>query len=577
MNLSIPTVIVVGTGGAGMCAAIEAAKSGAHVYLVTKSLYTHDQYRWASNGGCTWKTHAFNAAVGPGDSVEAHIEDTLRGGAFANNPDLARVLCEESVVLVEWLQSLGLKFEMDGLNQFVTRPFGGCGSPRGVYLEDRLGFYIQKVLVAELKRLITSGSVSILTGLRGIKILKNSMDQIEGLQTINIDTLELVDIPGSAIILADGGGASMYSPSAASFDKTCDGLAMGLKAGAEAIDLEFVQFHPTGLASGIPTFDGSLVEEAVRFDGAKLINKEGHRFMFDYHPKGETATRDMVSRGIYSEILADRCFENYSVDLDISSCRDVIASKYPALLERLRQADFDPKDHSILKIRPTAHYLMGGLRIDAKASCTIPGLFAAGESAGGVHGANRLGGNGLSEALVFGRIAGKFAAEFSQANKLTDNSSPQVSGTYRVVSGGTHVPETILNRLRKEMYFRAGPVRNPKSLSAMSASLCLMEEESANLTFSSGSRASLQIQSAIDLQNLLLASKLIVEAALCRKESRGSHYRSDYTETLSSYTGCSIRCDDSGGFIWNNFVYSNSEQKIHPVTPKKGSEIGMTA
>jgi succinate dehydrogenase/fumarate reductase flavoprotein subunit len=559
MNILKPTIVVVGTGGAGMCAAIEAANYGANVRLITKSLYTHDQYRWASNGGCTWKTHAFNAAVGPGDTVEKHIQDTMRGGAFANNPELTRILCEDSIILIEWLQKLGLVFEMDGLKQFVTRPFGGCGSPRGVYLEDRLGFYIQKVLVSEIKRLIALEKISVHTGLRGIKILKDHKDSILGLRAINIDTLELVDIPANAVILADGGGASMYAPSAASFDKTCDGLIMGLEAGADALDMEFVQFHPTGLASTIPTFDGSLVEEAVRFDGAMLLNNQNHRFMFDYNPKGETATRDVVSRGIYSEILAGRCFSDNSVNLNIGNCRNEIEKKYPALFERLKQADFNPDVHSILKIRPTAHYLMGGLKINSNAECTIPGIFAAGESAGGVHGANRLGGNGLSEALVFGRIAGKSAAQFasSKNNTVTDQ-EPYISGLYRVSSSGSSVPEVIINKLRKEMYFRAGPIRNPKSMQAMLASLYLMEEDSLNLSFSSGSRASQQIQTAIDLKNLLVASKIIIEAGLKRKESRGSHFRSDCPETSSKFIGHAVQMDDLGELHWTNYTYDSS-------------------
>ncbi|WP_367043744.1 FAD-binding protein [Streptomyces sp. Je 1-332] len=549
-------VIIVGAGGAGLTAAIEAAEADADVVLVTKAIYQQSSYRWASVGGCTWKTHAFNAAVAEGDSVEAHIRDTIAGGADANDPQLAQTLCEGSRELVFWLESIGLNFEKTD-NGFATRPFGGCGAPRGVHLEDRLGFHIQRKLDEKVARLVAAGRVTVYSGLRGTRLLLNPYGQVCGLEAMSVDSLELLEIPGEAVILADGGGASMYAPSAASMDKTCDGLALGLQAGADAVDMEFVQFHPTGLASNVLTFDGTLVEEAVRFDGAILLNRHDERFMFRHDERGEQATRDVVSRGIYRELIEGRAYDDGSVHLDISACRDVIATQYPALLERLVQAGFDPRRETVLPIRPTAHFLMGGLRIDTKAQTSVPGLYAAGETAGGVHGANRLGGNGLSEALVFGRIAGRHAA--TSGSPATDDGIT-VTGAYRAPSTGTESVDSVLQALRQSMYLHAGPIRSHRGLIKMLGIISVLEDRTRHIGLGTGSRAAGQVQTYLDLQNLLLASKTIVEAALRREESRGSHFREDFPQREAEFEGLATRLKE-GQLAWEPYMHVGG---IHP-------------
>ncbi|MEU3964011.1 FAD-binding protein [Streptomyces buecherae] len=531
------TVIVVGAGGAGLAATIAAVEAGANVILVSKAIYQSRTYRWASVGGCTWKTHAFNAAVAAGDSVEAHIHDTLAGGAYANDPCLARTLCEGSRELVYWLESIGLCFERTDGGSFATRPFGGCGAPRGVYLEDRLGFHIQRALDASLERLVAEGHVTVLSGLRGTRLLLDACGEIRGLEAVAVDSLETVEILGDAVVLADGGGASMYAPSATSMDKTCDGLALGLHAGAEAIDMEFVQFHPTGLVSDVLTFDGSLVEEAIRFDGAILLNRHGERFMFRYDERGEQATRDVVSRGIYRELVEGRAFDDGAIHLDISTCRHVIPEQYPALHERLIQAGSDPGQTTTLKILPTAHFLMGGLKIDSDAQTDIPGLYAAGETAGGVHGANRLGGNGLSEALVFGRIAGRHAADTRSSETPGDT---KITGAFRAPSRGTESVDGVLQSLRQGMYRNAGPIRTAQGLTTMLGLISVLEDRTGQISLATGSRAAGQVQTYLDLNNLLLASRAIVKGALRREESRGSHYREDFPERATEFAGTSM-------------------------------------
>ena len=546
-----PRVIVVGAGGAGLAAAIEAAAEGAHVVLVTKAVYEHARHRWASAGGCTWKTHAFNAAVASDDSVTAHIEDTLAGGAYAGDEDIVRTLCEGALGLVKWLEGLGLRFEKSGDGRFATRPFGGNGAPRAVHLEDRLGFHIQRVLGERLARLVQEGHAEVRSGLRATDILLDADGTVRGLQVLSVESLEILEIAADSVILADGGGTSMYAPSAASTDKTCDGLALGLRAGAEAIDMEYVQFHPTGLASDVPTYDGMPVEEAVRFDGATLLNRDGERFMLRYDPLGEQATRDKVSRGAYREIMEGRGFPDATVRLDLGACAHVVPERYPALYERLCliRPGFGSADASVLAVRPTAHFLMGGLRIDSTARTTIPGLYAAGETAGGAHGANRLGGNGLSEALVFGRVAGRHAATLGAGTGLKEEHI-RVTGPYRMdVSPDGACPEALLQLLRREMYLKAGPIRTARDLLAMTETIAALEERRERLDIASGPRAAGQVQTCLDLENLLLASRLIVESALLREESRGAHHREDFPSTAAHITGNAV-VQDSGKLVW---------------------------
>ncbi|MGG7574769.1 L-aspartate oxidase [Streptomyces sirii] len=548
------TVIVVGAGGSGLSAAIEAADNGADVILVTKALYESQKYKWASTGGCTWKTHAFNAAVAAGDSVAAHVHDTIVGGSQANNPELVDTLCRGARDLVDWLEGLGLRFERDADGEFATRPFGGCGTPRGVYLEDRLGYHIQSVLTARLGELVAEGRVRIVSGVRATKVLRDADGHVNGIEATAVDTLERMVIPGAGVILADGGGASMYAPSAASMDKSCDGIALGLAAGAGVIDMEFLQFHPTGLASGVLTFDGSLVEEALRFDGALLLNRDGERFMLGHDPRGEMATRDVVSRGIYREIIEGRAFDDGAVRLDISACAHLIPTTYPALDERLIQAGFDPRGVTSLKIRPTAHFLMGGLLINSRSETTVPGLYAAGETAGGIHGANRLGGNGLSECLVFGRIAGRNAA--AECREAAAGGEIKVIGSLNLPSHkGGDTPETVLQDLRAAMYWHAGPVRTRRGLTTMLGLLETFEERAGRLAFTTGSRAAGQVQTATDLSNLLLASRLIVEGALMREESRGAHYRDDFPQQSDDFIGYSAALKE-GRLVWAPYMHT---------------------
>lgn len=552
-----PVVLIVGSGIAGLSAAIEAAQSGARVQIITKALYNQKKYTWQSKGGCSWKTHSFNVAAAPGDSVASHIQDTLEGGALAGNPELVKILCEQAVGVVSWLSGLGVPFEKNG-EHVATRPFGGCEVPRAVFFEDRLGFYIMKSFLEKIESL--QDSITVHEGLRAQELIKDHHGSLVGVKALKIETLEFVDFFADSIIIADGGGANMYAPTAVSADKTSDGIVMAYRGGAKIIDMEYVQFHPTGISSPIVVFDGSLVEEALRFDGALLFNKYGNRYMPIYSPKGETSTRDEVSRGSFREILNNRAFADHSVILDFSSCRDLIAHKYPALFERLTQAGYDPRKTTTVRVKPVAHFLMGGIMINADTSTNIHGLYASGESAGGIHGANRLGGNGLTEALVFGRISGKSAAAYALGkDKRHKNHSLDpiaISGHFSVPQDGSHTFDSLFNRLRSEMYWQVGPVRTETSLTQMLSTIHEIQMLSESISITTGASACEIVQNFITLKNLLVASELITEAALKRKESRGSHFRDDYPHKDPRYKANGIHLNSANEKHWFHVSYA---------------------
>lgn len=520
--LSNTDVLVIGAGGAGLSAALEAAALGARVEIFTRNMYTSANNRWSSGGGCTWKTHAFNAAVRGDDNIEAHISDTLSGGYDIGDPALVRLLCAGSVELVDWLQGLGINLSnKEGL--LDVRPFGGNGTARGLFKEDRLGWYIQQALTREVS---LSGSINVHTEYRLLDFLLDA-GEVVGALFADEGSGEKIKVFARSVVVADGAGASMYEPSAVSSDKSCDGIAAALRAGASVSDMEFVQFHPTGLVSENRVFVGTLVEEALRFDGAQLLGADGSRFMFNYDERGEQATRDVVSRGIYSEIRNRNGIDGNHVALDLSKSSVDIENVYPAMAKRFRLAGLKLGSSKYLPVCPTAHFMMGGIEIDTSCRTSINGLWAAGETATGVHGANRLGGNGLSEALVFGRVAGRKAAEEAYGKRLSkDGETPKAEYCKpSKISIGVH---ELLVHLRREMYTHCGPLREKQGIERTLDTLSSLEERAGSWIVPCGDAAPAYIQLTTTARSLLTASRAIAGGALLREESRGSHWRLDY-------------------------------------------------
>ena len=548
-------VLIVGAGGAGLSAALEAAASGATVEVFTRNMYQSADNRWVSGGGCTWKTHAFNAAVRDDDDVEAHIADTLKGGYGIGDPDLVELLCVGSVELVDWLQHLGIDL-YNRQGSFDVRPFGGNGAARGVFKEDRLGWYIQQALAREVT---LSDSIIVQTGYRLLDFLLDA-DEVVGAMFADEGSGELVKVFARSVIVADGAGASMYEPSAVSADKSCDGITAALRAGANVSDMEFVQFHPTGLVPASKIFTGTLVEEALRFDGARLMDANGRRFMFDYDERGEQATRDVVSRGIYSEIKKGNGIDGSHVALDLTECVVDIEKVYPAMSERFRLAGVDLASTRYLPVCPTAHFMMGGIEIDTSGRTSLRGLWAAGESATGVHGANRLGGNGLSEALVFGRVAGRAAAEAASGRELSCKGETPQSPVRRAGESPIGV-EDLLMRLRREMYANCGPVKDRQGIERTLGTLSMLDECSSNWLIPCGDAAPTYLELAITARSLLTASRMIAGGAMLREEARGSHWRTDHPD--ASDTPGRIRWQFEEGELHPEYVTDRLQQSRH--------------
>ncbi|MGE6553163.1 FAD-binding protein [Bacillus mycoides] len=539
-------MIIIGSGITGLMATYFACEKGVKVKLITKNNYNFNGYQWSESGGCSWKTHAFNVASQRNDSTEMHYTDTMEGSSFLANPTLARTLCEKAPEIISFLESIGLKIERDETGNIATKPFGGCGVPRAVHIEDRLGYHITSALNNKLTKFIKNGLLEILSQRRIISLEKE--EKIYKLYVQNVTTNEMKLIKSTTVIFADGGGASMYYPSAVTLDKTCDGIALALKLGIDLVDMEFVQFHPTGLISKNPKFNGTLFEESLRFAGAKLFNVHEERFLFNYEELGEQATRDKVSRAIYMEIQKGNGFKNGGVKLDFHDCYNILMSEYPALLERLKQAGYNPQKEKHVYIKPTAHFMMGGVKINEKCETSKEGLYYAGESAGGVHGANRLGGNGLTEALVFGKIAGERAAEYERIHgTLYDELHMD---PFSMLDNGTENLIDNMESFKKEMYNNAGIVRKTEDLNYMLHKI----EEYRNKKYKVNTFNSVFLsQLYLDFSNQLMVSESIIKSALQREESRGSHYRVDFNTSSHKNSNNFVKMIESELYV-NNIV-----------------------
>ena len=388
-------VLVIGSGGAGVRAAIEASAYG-DVVLVSKTI--------VGKGGCTPMAEGgYNAVLREQDSCGIHFEDTMKGGAFLNDPELVKILVAESPQRMDDLIRWGAVFDVTEDNKVAQRPFGGQQFPRTCYAGDRTGHEMMTTLVERLDGL----PVETLAETTVIDLLKDS-DRVIGACALD-EKGDLITITADSTVLATGGGTRVFDISTNSASGTGDGYAISYRAGAELIDMEMVQFHPTG---AVFPYDarGRLVTEAVRGEGGVLKNMLGERFMKQYDPERmELSTRDVVARSIATEITKGRGTKNGGVYLDVTHLpREQIESRLPVMLEQFLKFGVDIRTEP-MEVAPTAHHIMGGLRITPRGETTLPGLYACGEVAGGVHGANRLGGNALADTQVFGRRAGEAA------------------------------------------------------------------------------------------------------------------------------------------------------------------------
>jgi succinate dehydrogenase / fumarate reductase flavoprotein subunit len=519
-------VLVIGAGGAGLRAAIEASAQGARVGVVCKSLLGKAHTVMAEGGVAAALAH-----VDPNDSWKVHFKDTMLGGKMLNNWRMAQLHAQEAPDRVRELEHWGAVFDRTQDGRILQRNFGGHSSPRLAHVGDRTGLE----MIRTLQDHGVHQGIEVYMECTVTKLLTDGR-RVVGAFAYWRETGRFVTFRAKAVVLATGGVGKAYRITSNSWEYTADGHALALRAGAELIDMEFFQFHPTGMVWP-PGVQGLLVTEAVRGEGGLLRNKDGERFMERYDPKRmELSTRDMVARAIYTEVKEGRGSPHGGAFLDIShKPPEIVKKKLPSMYHQFMEFANIDITKGPMEVGPTGHYIMGGVRVDADTgAATLPGLFAAGESSGGMHGANRLGGNSLSDLLVFGRRAGAGAAAYAAkagAHATLDPSQVTAAENelltpFERTSGPD--PYSVHRKLQESMQSLVGIFRTEEDLKRGIAAVGDLRREARSVRVE-GSRAfNPGWHLARDLDNMLLISEVIARCALQRKESRGAHARLDY-------------------------------------------------
>ena len=522
-------VLIIGSGGAGSRAAIEVDDAGLKAIIVSKGL----SFRSGCTGMAEGGYNAVFKTVDEDDSIEAHFNDTLKGGSYLNDTKLVDILVNESPKRLIDLENFGALFDRQESGEIDQRPFGGQSYRRTCYQGDRTGAELLNALKEEIIR-------------RDIECIEEVMitsfvtdgDEVIGATGLDLKDSSLIYFKAKATILASGGAGQLYPVTSNTFQKNGDGYAISYRAGAQLIDMEQIQFHPTGMVAP-ESKKGVLVTEAVRAEGGKLINKDGERFMSKYAPeKMELATRDVVARSIYQEIIEGRGTENGGVYLDISHLDDdYIDEKLETMVLQFENVGVDIK-HGPIEVAPTAHHFMGGLKIKPDASTSLKNLFGAGEVCGGVHGANRLGGNALADTQVFGKIAGESAAKAASECELKTNDemvSQEASRIEGLIKKGSIKPQEFKNRIKNLMWEKVAIVREEKTLNEALGQLQDMQKELDKLDISDKKQYNDELVTALEVINMVEICILSVKSAILRRESRGAHFRSDFPDTLDEW------------------------------------------
>ena len=545
-------VLVIGAGGAGLRAVIGAREKGAKVGVVTKSLLGKAHTVMAEGGAA--------AAMGNYDSEDnwkVHFRDTMRGGKFLNNWRCAEIHAKEAPERILELERYGAVFDRTPEGLISQRAFGGHKYRRLAHVGDRTGLELIRTLQDRAVHVGMDCHMEVTL----TRFLKDG-DRLVGAIGYRREDGSLVVFKAKAFVLATGGWGRMFRFTSNSWESTGEGVMMAFNAGAKLQDMEFMQFHPTGMIYP-PGMRGILVTEGVRGEGGVLKNSEGKRFMFDHVPdfyRAETADspeealrwvddkknnrrppellpRDVVARAIYKEVQAGRGSEHGGAYLDVShKGADYIKKKLPSMYEQfLHLGDVDITKEP-MEVYPTVHYAMGGVQVDAD-SCasTLPGLFAAGEVAAGLHGANRLGGNSLTDIIVFGRRAGEYAAEYAAANSSGAISEADIDAEIEILmrplaGGDGENPYTIHAELQEAMQTGAMIARTEESLTNTLNVVLDLQKRAENIRVQGDVRFNPGWHAARDMLYMLQSSEVIVRTALERKESRGSHWRLDYLD-----------------------------------------------
>ncbi|WP_405305105.1 fumarate reductase (CoM/CoB) subunit TfrA [Methanobrevibacter sp.] len=522
-------VLIIGSGGAGSRAAIEVDNAGLKPLIVSKGL----SFRSGCTGMAEGGYNAVFKTVDKDDSIEAHMYDTLKGGSYLNDEKLVEILVNESPKRLIDLENYGALFDRQESGQIDQRPFGGQSFRRTCYQGDRTGAELLNALKEEIiKRDIECIEEVMITS------LVCDETQVVGATGLNLKDSSLIYFQAKATILASGGAGQLYPVTSNTFQKNGDGFAIAYRAGASLVDMEQIQFHPTGMVTP-ESKKGVLVTEAVRAEGGKLLNKDGERFMSKYSPeKMELSTRDVVARSIYQEIIEGRGTENGGVYLDISHLPDdEIEEKLETMVLQFENVGVDIKNGPI-EVAPTAHHFMGGLKINTDASTSLENLFGAGEVCGGVHGANRLGGNALADTQVFGKIAGESASKIAKVTELKTNDEmvqKEASRIEGLIKEGSIKPQEFKNRIKNLMWEKVAIVRDEKTLNEALVELLEMQKDLDNLSVSDKKQYNTELLTALEVINMVEICILTVKSAILRRESRGAHFRSDFPETKDEW------------------------------------------
>jgi fumarate reductase flavoprotein subunit len=533
-------ILILGSGGAGLFAALHAHQAAPElsITVAVKGLL--------GKCGCTRMVQGgYNVALAAGDSIERHFMDTIEGGKWLPDQDLAWKLVTLAIERIHELENeLGCFFDRNPDGTVHQKAFAGQTFDRTVHKGDLTGIEI----INRLAEQVWARDIKRLEEHRAVEIIKAKNEEaISGVLLIDMRTGEYVLVRAKAVLLATGGGPTMYRYHTPSGDKSCDGLAMALRAGLRLRDMEMVQFHPTGLLAGPHTrMTGTVLEEGLRGAGGYLLDANRERFMHKYDPKLERATRDIVSRSIYAEMRAGRTTPNGGVHISMAHLGpDNVVKQFKGMVERCADSGFDLAG-GLVEVVPTAHYMMGGVQFGADCSTALPGLFAAGEDTGGVHGANRLGGNGVANSTVYGGVAGEEMAAWVRAqgalHEPDADAIAAAEATCRVpLSKPSGDLEGVRQALYELMWDDVGIVRDAKGLARARGALAgLQARLAATGVDASDLRYNLAWHDWMNLNNLILVSRAICEAALVRENSRGAHYREDFPDAgdlaTSSYS-----------------------------------------
>ncbi|MFK7942753.1 MAG: L-aspartate oxidase [Paracoccaceae bacterium] len=522
-------ILILGTGGAGLFGALHAqqAAPGARITIAVKGLI--------GKSGCTRMVQGgYNVSTGPGDTVKRHFMDTIIGGKWLPDQDMAWRLCELAVERIHELENeIGCFFDRNADGSLHHKAFAGQTADRTVHKGDLTGIEI----INRLMEQVLSRPIEKLQEHRAIGLIPTKDGSaLAGVLMIDMRTGGFRLVRAKAVLMATGGGPTMYRYDTPAGDKTMDGLAMAMRAGVPLRDMEMVQFHPTGLLAGPHSkMTGTVLEEGLRGAGGHLLNAAGQRFMFDYDVKGERATRDVVSRGIYAEMRKSNDPDQVGMFISMGHLGpDHVAQKFKGMVKRCADCGFDLAGGQV-EVVPTAHYMMGGVVVDADTRTAMEGFYVAGEDAGGAHGSNRLGGNGVANSTVFGGVAGEIMGHDLPRLSLRDP-DPEVldAEIARAMAPLSVKPAPVMplrRTLQDAMWEDVGVMRTADGLRSGLGRLETIGKDLTDIGVDGSNLAfNLTWHDWLNMASLVEVSQAITEAALARENSRGAHFREDFPD-----------------------------------------------